>query len=81
MTVLRVVPKEHMEIIREYLEPGVVLVEESVAAQLESEHGIDLSDGRDVDYDFGGEADYYVDIVKDKGHYLVSELIEEAENV
>ena len=81
MTVLRVVPKEHMEIIKSYLEPGVVLVEEDMVAQIEAEHGIDLSDGRDVDYDFGGEADYYVDIVRDKSHYLIGELIEEEANV
>jgi hypothetical protein len=80
MTVLRVVPKEHMEIIKSYLEPGVVLIEEGVAAQLEGQFDIDLSDGRDVDYDFGGEADCYVDIVRDERHYLISEMIGEAAN-
>ena len=75
MTVLRVVPKEHMEIIKSYLEPGVVLIEEELASQIEQESGIELSDGLDVDYDFGGEADCYVDIVKNKRHYLIEQMI------
>ena len=81
MAVIRIVPKEHWNIIREYLdgENAVVLVPEenlnnpekfsSEKAQLIRE-----SDGENVDYDFGGEADCWVDTCSTDGHLLLDYL-------
>lgn len=71
---IKIVSKEHMEILREYLsEPGIILVPDEVAAEYKKETGIELEDGLSVDeYDFGGEPDHYVDVVGSKTHFLFS---------
>lgn len=67
---LRVVPDEDFEILQRYLEDdgGVVLIQSSTAATMFGKQTDEL-DGLDLmDYNFGGEADVWVDIVHSPSH-------------
>lgn len=78
MAVIKIVPKEHWTIIQEYLdgENAVVLVPEDnlnnpEKFSAEKAQLIRESDGKDVDYDFGGEADCWVDTCSTDEHFLM----------
>lgn len=79
MSVVRVVPREDFEIIKKYLfshdSQVVVLVPEEVAKRNQLTH----LDGEEVDYDCGGDADFWVDVVTD-GHYFIKEMKEIGES-
>ena len=67
---LRVVPDEDCEVLQRYLEDdgGVVLIQSSTAATMFGKQTDEL-DGLDLmDYNFGGEADVWVDIVHSPSH-------------
>ena len=49
---------------------GIVLVPESVAKEVKC----DKFDDKSIDYDFGGEADYWVDVVLDEKHIALESL-------
>lgn len=70
---LRVVPDEDFEILQRYLEDdgGVVLIQSSTAAgeQADELGGLDL-----MDYNFGGEAGVWVDIVHSPSHYAAEAI-------
>lgn len=68
---VKFVKPEHVEIIEEYLdEEGVVLVMPEMH-ELAEDRGFE--DGQlEMSYDFGGEADRWVDIVRNKHHLLFS---------
>ena len=73
---LRVVPDEDFEILQRYLEDdnGVVLIQSSTAADMFGEQANEL-DGLDLmDYNFGGEADMWVDIVHSPSHYAAEAI-------
>lgn len=73
---LRVVPDEDFEILQRYLEDdnGVVLIQSSTAAAMFGEQADEL-DGLDLmDYNFGGEADVWVDIVHSPSHYAAEAI-------
>jgi hypothetical protein len=80
MSVVRVVPKEDFEIIKKYLfnhdSQVVVLVPEEVAKRNQLTH----LDGEEVDYDCGGDADFWVDVVSSDGHYFIKEMKEIGES-
>ena len=78
MATMRIVPKEHWDILQEYLAVpgGVVLIQEDVLAALSEEQKTFLqeNDGGDTDYDFGGDADLWVESVTTKNHYFFSDV-------
>lgn len=49
---------------------GVILVPEIIAKEVECEE----FDGKSVEYDFGGDADCWVDVVLDKNHIALESL-------
>lgn len=74
---MRIVPDKDMEVLREYLsEPMVFLVPESfVNANLPSDEAHALRDAEGF-IDFAtDDAEVWVDIVEDKGHALITELL------
>lgn len=71
MTKLRVVPQKDWEIVRKYLtDEGVVLVPENIAKKV----GCEKFNGKELDYDFGGDADHWVDIIYDSNHIALESL-------
>lgn len=79
MATVKIVPKEHWDVLREYLSTpygGVVLIQENVLEHLSEEQKVYLreNDGGDVDYSFGGEADLWVECVTTKDHYFFSSI-------
>lgn len=70
-TQIKIVPKQDWEILQKYLDKNVVLIPEEVLDTLENKaHADALRAGKKshFDYDFGGEADIWVDIVRDTDH-------------
>ncbi|KZX78308.1 hypothetical protein A3715_19350 [Oleiphilus sp. HI0009] len=68
---IRFVAPEHEEIIKEYLQDdGVILVMTNT-----TEKAVDagVEDGDEIDYEFGGEANYLVDVVCYKDHSFFDE--------
>ncbi len=73
MTV-KMVPDKDFDLICEYLEdPAVTLVRESTAKEV----GLSYDNIDDVDYDFGGESDVWVDLVSSDKHMFISEAKEQ----
>lgn len=80
MATVRIVPKKDMEVITRYIgeDHAVVLVTEDAAEQIKELHpDLKLEDGMDSSYDFGGDADYWVEVVAHDGHSFVSDLCDE----
>ena len=73
MTTLVVVNKEQRQALRELLlGKGSVLV--VTTEELAKKYG--LEDGQDLDYEFGGEADVWLDLAYDEQHYFFADLRE-----
>lgn len=76
MATVRIVPKEHWDILREYFDDktGVVLVREDVLNDLTDEQQAFLKehDGGEIDYNFDGDADLWVDCVTTPNHCFLS---------
>lgn len=67
MAAVKIVPEEDMRVLEKYLDAkGVVLISEAVVRQLP-----EICDNMVVDYNFGGDADVWVDIVRDDDHYFL----------
>lgn len=82
MATMKIVPKEHWDILQEYLSipcGGVVLIQEDVLDTLTEEQKTFLqeNDGSYTDYDFGGDADLWVENVATKNHHFFSSMITE----
>ena len=74
---VHVIPDEEYEILQKYLGEGSVLVRQSVADEIREKTGRN-PDGLYLDgYDFGGDADVWVDVVSDKSHMACDAIIEE----
>lgn len=73
---IKVVEEQDWPVLRKYLdEDGVVLVSKDVAEKLKRQ-GAGSIDGRYFDgYDFGGDADKFVDIVTSEEHYAVKMML------
>ena len=73
---IKVVPKEHWEVMVEYLassDKGVVLIPEHVLKSTGlSEEDIERANDHFEGYSFGGDADLWVDIVLGKSHYFMN---------
>ena len=79
MSVVRVVPKNDYEVIKKYLadkDAGiVVLIPEDIAERNQLTH----LDEEERDYDCGGEADLWVELVSHDDHYFIREMKEKGE--
>lgn len=78
--IVKIVPKEHWEILRKYLNSGeIVIIPEEVVKQLSKEQQDTIygMDGDSVDYNFGGAPDIYLEIVTNPGHYFLCGIFEE----
>ncbi len=74
---VHVVPDEEYEILQKYLDEGAVLVRQSVAEEIREKTG-ENPDGLYLDgYDFGGDADVWVDVVRNKDHMAYDAIIRE----
>lgn len=73
MAILKIVPEEDYKILMEYLsEPSVVLLPESVLAKFSPDvqrKFRQLEQEGQVDYDFGGDPDTYVDVIRSDWGY------------
>ena len=68
---VKFVKPEHVEILNEYLvEEGVALIFPEAQAKAEARG---LTDGQLIDYDFGGEADLFVEKVRADDHYFLNQ--------
>lgn len=83
MAKLVIIPEEDYNVVKKYLPSGgfpdsVVLVPEAVieGSDFPAETAAKLRelDGQPIDYDFGGEADLFVDVITDKDHYALASL-------
>lgn len=83
MAKLIIIPEEDYNVVKKYLPSSgfpdsVVLVPETVikGSDFPAETAAKLRelDGQPIDYDFGGEADLFVDIITDKDHYALASL-------
>ena len=81
MATMRIVPKAHWDILQEYLAvpSGVVLIREDVLDTMTDEQKAFLqeNDGGETNYDFGGEADLWVETVITKDHYFFGSVFPE----
>ena len=74
---VHVIPDAEYEILQKYLDEGVVLVRQSVADEIREKTG-ESPAGLYLDgYDFGGEADVCIDVVRDKNHMAYDAIIRE----
>lgn len=83
MAKLVIIPEEDYDVVKKYLPSSgfpdsVVLVPETVieGSDFPAETAAKLRelDGQPIDYDFGGEADLFVDVIPDKDHYALASL-------
>ncbi len=75
--VVHVIPDAEYEILQKYLDEGAVLVRQSIADEIREKTGED-PDGLHLDsYSFGGEADVWIDVVRDKSHMAYDAIIRE----
>ena len=84
MATVKIVPKEDWEIVRKYLGAddggGLILVlEQNLRDFTEKEaQKIREKDGEYVYYDFGGEADIWIDVLLDPCDYCTDVLLSDA---
>lgn len=72
---VHVVPDAEYEILQKYLDEGAVLVRQSVADEIKEKTGKSPA-GLYLDgYDFGGEADVWIDVVRDKSHMAYDAIV------
>lgn len=79
MSVFRIVPPEDYKVLIKYLgDPGVVLLSESVLAEFTPDiqrKFRQMDEDGETDYDFGGEPDVYVDIIRSDHCYAYKKLV------
>ena len=75
--IVHVVPDAEYEILQKYLDEGAVLVRQSVADEVKAKTGESPDDLYLDGYDFGGEADIWIDVVRNKNHMAYDAIIRE----
>ncbi len=73
MPVVKIVPKEHWELLKEYLDgQDRIFIPEELVSQFkpEEQEKIQNLDEQEIEYNFGGEADMWVEIVHHAGHFF-----------
>lgn len=81
MATIRVVPKSDWEVIQKYFSEGcgAILLPEPCLEKYYPEamaKALIDKDGEEVDYDFGGDPDFMVDIVSAPSHWAIDKLME-----
>ena len=80
MSILKIVPGKDYQVLMDYLsDPGVVLLPESVLAGFSPEIQRKfrrMDQEAQIDYDFGGEPDVYVDVIRSDCCYAYKTLAE-----
>lgn len=83
MAIMRIVPKEDWDVLWKYLGAGsgAVLVREDVLTELpdKQREAVKESDNNVIDYDFGGDADMWVETVLSADHYFFDSMFPEEE--
>lgn len=78
MTILKIVPEKDYLVLMEYLsDPGVVLLPESVLAGFSPDVQRKfrrMDQEGQIDYDFGGEPEVYVDVIRSDSCYAYKTL-------
>ena len=84
MAILKIVPEEDYKVLMEYLsEPSVVLLPESVLADFSPEIQRKfrrMDQEGQIDYDFGGDPDVYVDVIRSDWCYAYRTLTAAEDN-
>lgn len=79
--IVKIIPQKDWEVVKKYLgeDEGCVLIPESVLRELPEESRKELMDLSDsmVEYDYGGDADVWVDIVRSPDAYFLRKLLQE----
>jgi hypothetical protein len=74
---VHVVPDAEYEILQKYLDEGAVLVRQSVADEIKAKTGESPDELYLDGYDFGGEADVWIDVVKNNNHMAYDAIVSE----
>ena len=84
MAILKIVPEEVYQVLMEYLsDSDVVLLPESVLAEFSPEIQRKfrrMDQEGQIDYDFGGDPDVYVDVFRSDWCYAYRELVATEDN-
>ena len=75
--IVHVVPEAEYEILQKYLDEGAVLVRQSVADEIKAKTGESPDELYLDGYDFGGEADVWIDVVKNNNHMAYDAIVSE----
>lgn len=80
MATLKIVPKEHWEIVREYIfdDNAVILVPQENLNDFPEEKAKMLLEGNEecIDYDFGSEPDIVVDVLSSPNSFCANTVLE-----
>ena len=84
MAILKIVPEEVYQVLMEYLsDSDVVLLPESVLAEFSPEIQRKfrrMDQEGQIDYDFGGDPDVFVDVIRSDWCYAYRELVATEDN-
>ena len=73
---IKVIAEEDLPVLQKYLDDdGVILIHKIVADKLEKEVGYSVDGIFLPGYDFGGEADKWVDIICDEQHFAYQTIL------
>lgn len=75
---IKIIPPDEWAIIQEILsDPGLILIPEENLAKFSPEDRATLTDMAEemVDYNFGGESDIWLDIVRDRTSYAALHIL------
>lgn len=72
---VHVIPDAEYEILQKYLDEGAVLVRQSIADEIREKTGENPDGLYLYGYDFGGEADVWIDVVRNRDHMAYAAII------
>ena len=72
---VHVIPDAEYEILQKYLDEGAVLVRQSIADEIREKTGENPDMLYLYGYDFGGEADVWIDVVRNRDHMAYTAII------
>jgi len=74
---VKVIAEEDLPVLQKYLnDDGVILIHKIIADKLERVLGHSAEETFLPEYDFGGEADKWVDIICDEQHFAYKTILE-----
>lgn len=75
--IVHVIPDAEYEILQKYLDEGAVLVRQSVADEIKAKTGENPDELYLDGYDFGGEVDVWIDVVRNNNHMAYDAIVSE----